>query len=96
MSQQQANLNRVFGAISSLVQRFCCELWDSGRREFVMRDLHDFIAANSPIAPASPDRILREARLRGSIGYEVIDRAKSRYRLTSVPRGAKKIQGEMF
>lgn len=36
------------------------------------------------VAPASPDRILRDLRQRGRLNYKVIDRGASLYQITEV------------
>lgn len=46
-----------------------------------MRDLHDYIFQATQIAPASPDRILRELRRKGKCNYVVLDRRASLYEL---------------
>lgn len=48
---------------------------------FHAQELRDFVAARVPVAPASPDRILRAMRRDGLIGYVVINRRDSLYRV---------------
>jgi hypothetical protein len=90
------HLHRVFHSIAGLVEAFACHRWETHNREFVIAELHEFVRANSEIAPASPDRILRELRLKGRIGYEVVNRRESRYRLTVAPASVAKQQAELF
>lgn len=54
-------------------------------REFFMDDLRRYILLTVGIvAPASPDRILRDLRQRGLLSYIVVDRKRSLYRITGV------------
>ncbi len=55
--------------------------------DFFMEDLRRFIARDvGPVAPASPDRILRDLRQRGKLKYEVVDRQKSLYHISEVAK----------
>ncbi len=47
---------------------------------FHAQELRDYVAALVHVAPASPDRIMRELRKRGVLNYEVVNRRESLYR----------------
>jgi hypothetical protein len=81
---QQEELNRVKANISDLVEAFVLHRWQTGQPRFVIRDLHDYIFARTQIAPASPDRILRQLRQEGKFDYNVIDRRASCYQITAI------------
>lgn len=81
---QQEELNRVKINIGELVEAFILHRWQTGQPRFYMRDLHDYILARTQIAPASPDRILRQLRQDGKFDYEVIDRQASCYQITAI------------
>jgi protein-L-isoaspartate O-methyltransferase len=81
MSQQQ-ELNRVKNNIADLVEAFVKARWEFGTTRFYIKELHAYIAARTEIAPASPDRILRQLRRDGKINYVVTDRRASCYQLT--------------
>lgn len=83
-AEQQANLDRVSNNIAGLVAAFCRGRFREGRAEFRMEDLTRFVRARSTIAPDSAGRILRDLRRRKVIGYEVVSRSASLYRLTEV------------
>ena len=74
MSQTE-ELSRVQANIGELVERFVLDRWQTGQPRFYIQDLHDYIAARTQIAPASPDRILRQLRLEGKFDYKVVNRA---------------------
>lgn len=80
-TNQPEQLDRVSNSISYLVERFVTERLLHGPRTFHMRDLHDYIFQATQIAPASPDRILRELRRKGKCNYVVLDRRASLYEL---------------
>lgn len=51
--------------------------------EFTAGELRLFVSQHIGflrVAPGSPDRIMRNLRQRGVINYELVDRAKSRYK----------------
>lgn len=78
---QQAELSRVQQRIGSLVREFVKERLATNRRQFYIRELHDYIFQKTQIAPASPDRILRQMRLNGECHYTVLSRRESLYEL---------------
>ena len=89
---------RVRSRIGSLILEFC-------RRQvgiFHMEDLRKFVeceANREPflghIAPDSPGRILRQLRQEGYMGYVVISRAESLYKVTWVQERPAE-QAELF
>lgn len=96
MAEQRENLRRVATAIGPLVEAFCCDRWRQDRPAFVIAELTEYVRANSPTAPASPDRILRQLRAEGRIAYIVTCRHQSRYLLTAPPVAARKKQALMW
>ncbi|MDL5055924.1 hypothetical protein [Geitlerinema calcuttense] len=79
MTEQTENINRVRSQIANHICRY---LKDHEGQEFHCESLRQYVYANVDgyIAPASPDRILRDLRQRGVVSYEVVNRAKSLYR----------------
>jgi hypothetical protein len=73
-----ADRERVYNRIAPLIlefQRRC------GEKPFHAEELRTFVRDRVPeIAPASPDRILRQLRLEKRLGYEVVNRRASLYR----------------
>lgn len=80
MTHEQ-QLNRVYTSISGLVHSFAKERLATKRPTFFIRDLHDYILSATQIAPASPDRILRQLRLNKTLDYRVLDRRASKYEM---------------
>lgn len=78
---QAVNLQRVGGRIGPVVEDFCRERLGM---TFHVADLQSYVLGRALVAPASPDRILRDLRSRGLIAYEVVNRSQSLYRLTRV------------
>jgi len=87
---QAAELSRVQANIGDLVERFVQDRWQTAQPRFYIQDLHDYIAARTQIAPASPDRILRQLRLEGKFDYKVVNRSDSCYEITSVNSGPRR------
>jgi hypothetical protein len=83
-TEQQANLDRVSSNIAGIVADFCHSRFRAGRAEFHMADLTTYVNARSTIAPDSAGRILQDLRRRKVIGYEVISRSQSLYKVTGV------------
>lgn len=79
--EQPENLERVKSKIGLLVLGFLDERLRTGKPEFVISELHEWIRQRATTAPASPDRILRALRAEGRCHYRVIDRRASRYRV---------------
>ena len=88
MSQTE-ELSRVQANIGELVEQFVLDRWQTGQPRFHIQDLHDYIAARTQIAPASPDRILRHLRLEGKFDYKVVNRSDSCYEVTAINPGPK-------
>lgn len=82
ISEQDENLGRVLGAIGGAVLDFLRMRGVGGR--FHAQELREYVQARSPIAPASPDRVLRQLRLQGHVGYRCVDRAASWYEITAI------------
>ena len=51
---------------------------------FHAQELRDFVAAKVPVAPSSPDRIMRDMRQSGQISYVVLNRRESLYQKTQL------------
>jgi hypothetical protein len=81
---QRANLDRVSQNIAGIVADFCRGRFNEGSAEFHMIDLTTYVNSRSMIAPDSAGRILRDLRKRKVIGYEVVSRSQSLYRVTGV------------
>lgn len=81
---QAGHLERVSSRIGAAVLEFC-----QSNRTFHAGDLHRYVAETTGItAPGSADRILRDLRKRGVVGYRVISRRESLYEITSVTGAA--------
>jgi hypothetical protein len=76
---QSEELGRVRRRIGDAVRMFIHERLRTKQPQFRMRELHDYILEKTMIAPASPDRILRQLRLDGECDYTVVDRRASLY-----------------
>jgi hypothetical protein len=76
----QLELQRVRQAIGAAIARFLRDRLASGRPEFHAEDLRRAVAAVSPTAPASADRVMRAMRQAGEIDYELVSRRDSLYR----------------
>lgn len=73
-------LTRVRNELGPRIVAWAAERLASGVAEFRASELKAAVAG----APASPDRVLRDLRKRGVVGYEVVSKPKSLYRLTYV------------
>ncbi len=77
-AQRERVSHRIASCILDYAKIHCGE-------DFLVDHLRRFITTVvGPIAPASPDRILRLLRQRGKLVYVVVDRRKSLYRITEV------------
>ena len=76
------DIQRVNSAISRYVRAF---IEQHSGQEFHVEQLRKFIFenVNGYVAPASPDRILRDLRQKGVINYVVVSRSQSLYK--SIP-----------
>lgn len=79
-AQQAAELSRVSNKICWDVLAFCRTIGLGG--EFHAKQLHDYVGAH--VAPASADRILRDMRSKNYVGYEIVNRRASLYRITKL------------
>lgn len=72
-----ADITRVNNAIAKHIETFVCT-----HKEWHVEELRRFVfdKVNGYVAPASPDRMLRDLRQKGRVNYVVISRAKSLYR----------------
>ena len=73
-------LTRVRSELGPRIVAWASNRLASGAAEFRASELKAAVAG----APASPDRVLRDLRKRGVVGYEVVSKPKSLYRLTYV------------
>ena len=83
---ENADLSRVRGKIGPAIVAFLKGRIKTGRRTFFINDLQGFVATATlgNVAPASPDRILRNLRQRGLVDYELLDRSSAKYRVKAV------------
>jgi hypothetical protein len=73
-----ANLESVSKRISTAVATFVKR---NLYQDFTALELRYYVANQvGPVAPGSPDRIMRSLRQRGVINYELLDRSASLYR----------------
>lgn len=82
-AQQQLELTRVAQRISHLVMSWCRDRYQHAP-QFHLTELSTWVARHAPLAPGSPDRILRDLRKRNRLGYRVLQRNASLYELTFV------------
>lgn len=85
--EQQANIARVGTKIAPFVYEFCADRLKTGASLFVINELQTYVMermGNDGVAPASPDRILRDLRRRGVIKYNVVSRHQSLYEVLGV------------
>ena len=83
MSNQTENITRVNQAISRYVTAF---LNAHLNQEFHVDELRQYVSAHVDgyVAPASPDRILRDLRQKNQVNYTVVSRSKSLYKALPV------------
>lgn len=81
---QTTELNRVSNNIRGHILTFLKIRLATVQPFFCMQDLHEYIRKNARIAPASPDRVLRQLRKDGKVEYRVISRAASKYLVLTV------------
>ncbi len=81
--EQPENLDRVYSRIARHIMAFRVE---RGGDLFQAEDLRQYVLDLDPsIAPGSPDRILREMRLKGVLNYTVVNRRASLYQFKDHP-----------
>jgi hypothetical protein len=71
--------------VAEAIRNFCKSRLQSNPL-FFMSDLSRNIAnyRDIKVAPASPDRIMRHMRAKGTLRYECINRARSMYKVLAV------------
>ncbi len=74
----ECHLQRVRSKTQEAIATFFDRLADG--ETFHAQELRDFVASQVPVAPSSPDRVMRAMRLDGVIRYEVVNRRESLYR----------------
>lgn len=75
-------LTRVSGNIGPAIQA-AFQRWGKGC-EFRMNELHAAVLREHPgVAPGSVDRVMRMMRRQGAVGYELVSRRGSLYRITA-------------
>lgn len=75
---QSQQLARVAGKTACVIIEFFDGL--QAGQEFHADDLRKYVADRVPVAPGSPDRVMRELRRTGEVSYTVVNRSKSLYR----------------
>ena len=71
--------------VSASIAPYVCHFFDERiNQEFHGIDLHNFVSERTMIAPGSADRIMRMLKASGKVNYEVVNRAKSKYRALPV------------
>lgn len=80
-----ADRDRVRKAIRWAIVTFFSDRIASGRCDFHADELRQYVRkhAGDLVAPASPDRIMRDLRQGGEINYDLVSRSKSLYRATA-------------
>ncbi len=76
--EQPQQLARVLGRTAGVIVEFFDTL--AVGQEFHADDLRKYVADRVPVAPGSPDRVMRELRRTGEVSYTVVNRSKSLYR----------------
>lgn len=79
--EQRENISRVHNKIAPIISQF---FHDRGiGHQFHVDELRRYVARHYPVnAPDSAGRIMRDMRERKWIGYEVLNRRASLYRIT--------------
>lgn len=87
VASENGELVRVRGKIGTAVLAFLKGRIKDGNRTFYINELQKFVEGfvlSGAIAPASPDRVLRNLRQRGEVDYELLDRSNAEYRVKRV------------
>lgn len=87
-NDQRAHIQRVSARIENLVLSFARDRVAVHRPVFHMTELTSFVGRHEPVAPGSPDRILRHLRSKGVLSYTVKNRRQSLYEITNVREAA--------
>lgn len=87
-TEQTENIARVRQAIATHIVKF---IDGHLHKEFHVDELRRYVSDHVAgyIAPASPDRILRDLRQKGAVNYEVVSRSRSLYK--ALPVGQMKL-----
>ena len=80
MSEQAVQLSRVKGKIKPAILAFYCHRKATKQLDFHADELRQWVLENHNVAPASPDRVLRDLRQSGELDYVVEKRSQSLYR----------------
>jgi hypothetical protein len=84
MGEQAENLERVGDQIALHIVAFAKLRLEQEAPDFRMDDLVEFVRTKVPtLAPDSASRVLRDLRQHGALGYIVVSRRGSHYRLLS-------------
>lgn len=83
LALQDPELERVSGRIAATVTAFLRERLSTDP-VFSSAELHRYVEARHPGAPASSDRILRLLRAERRVRYELVSRPASLYRVEGV------------
>ncbi len=75
----EEHLSRVSDTIAPIVLEFCQDRMRTCQAQFRMEELRTYVSERTMIAPASPDRILRDLRQAGKLNYRVVNRRGSLY-----------------
>lgn len=85
-AKPESELSRVSERIGAAIVAFCRA---NLGHQFHADDLRRYVREQvGEVAPESASRILRDLRQQGTIGYELVDRAASLYRVTTVHTGS--------
>lgn len=82
MSFQDENLERVSHRIRGAIVFWYGEHERIGVLTFHVEELREFVTqVVGEVAPGSPDRVMRDLRQKGEIGYRVLSRSESWYEI---------------
>ena len=85
---QASHLARCREKLAGAILAFCRKRLERGQPEFHAEELLAFVGARVlGLAPDSPSRVLRLLRREGRVGYAVVSRKDSLYRLTGCEPG---------
>lgn len=95
-AEQQENLDRVRSRIRAAIENFFVHCIETGQRIFHADDLRRAVAheIGGFVAPGSPDRVMRDLRQKGIIGYRVLSRSESLYEVLWIRNQQKNGNGE--
>ena len=88
--------NLTAGPVGQLVRRFCIgRMRSTSHREFHGSELYRYVLNHEAVAPDTPRRVLSLLREHGQLDYEVVNRAKSLYRILGVRVSGTEILGRI-